>query len=352
MALPLNINGHHEEDVGGDNTALSELRGILGATAMKFACGEPTCGGRTGDIAGGGVRSCPRQVGCPSTMGQAATAWETCPIIEEIQYAYCRSALMSMNALLTSASMLTDEDDCGAILEDDDTASVGRSELLSRHRASGHDELISRHHDMDARDLGYSREPGLLIGFVLSVPSARYIFAPAVTEAAEDVMPATVVSEGFIRIDEGGVVTLAMPMPEMKQGGVSPSMLLAEELDVRLDQVQVQHGSPEAVWARPVRDVQDTADPMSTCAFWSPLRQAGAVARHLLTEAAAKQWDVDPGTCLANNGVVFDASGSKYLSYGELVSAAAKLSVPPAAEVKLKDPKNFTILVAQAKGEV
>ncbi|HMH62171.1 MAG TPA: molybdopterin cofactor-binding domain-containing protein, partial [Bradyrhizobium sp.] len=47
--------------------------------------------------------------------------------------------------------------------------------------------------------------------------------------------------------------------------------------------------------------------------------------------------------------VVFDASGSKHLSYGELAKAAAKLPVPPAANVKLKEPKDFTLIGTRAK---
>ena len=42
----------------------------------------------------------------------------------------------------------------------------------------------------------------------------------------------------------------------------------------------------------------------SVRAFWTPLRQAGAVGRTLLIAAAAKRWNVDPATCRAQNGVV------------------------------------------------
>ena len=80
-----------------------------------------------------------------------------------------------------------------------------------------------------------------------------------------------------------------------------------------------------------------------------PLRQAGAVGRHLLIAAAAKRWNVDPATCHAKNGVVFNASGSKHLSYGELAKAAAKLPVPPAENVNLKEPKDFTLIGTRAK---
>jgi isoquinoline 1-oxidoreductase beta subunit len=127
-------------------------------------------------------------------------------------------------------------------------------------------------------------------------------------------------------------------------------MLLAEELEVKLDQVQVQHAPPNhALYVNSIIGIQNTGGSASVRAFWTPLRQAGAVGRNLLIAAAAKRWNVDPATCRARDGVVFDASASKHLSYGELANAAAKLPVPPAASVKLKDPKDFSLIGTRAK---
>jgi isoquinoline 1-oxidoreductase subunit beta len=127
-------------------------------------------------------------------------------------------------------------------------------------------------------------------------------------------------------------------------------MLLAEELEVGLDQIQVQHAPVnDALYANSFLHIQTTGASSSVRAFWTPLRQAGAVGRNMLIAAAAKWWGVDPATCHAKNGVVFNASGSKHLSYGELAKAAAKLPVPPAASVRLKDPKDFTLIGTRAK---
>jgi isoquinoline 1-oxidoreductase beta subunit len=146
-------------------------------------------------------------------------------------------------------------------------------------------------------------------------------------------------------------VTLIMPMVEMGQGVyTSLSMLLAEELEVRLDQIQVQHAPPNhALYANSIIGIQNTGGSASVRAFWTPLRQAGAVGRNLLIAAAAQRWNVDPASCRAKDAVVFDASGSKHLGYGEVAEAAAKLPVPPAANVQLKDPKDFTLIGTRAK---
>jgi len=189
---------------------------------------------------------------------------------------------------------------------------------------------------------------GLLLGFALTGTSTEPVFASRVVE---DEVAGTFAPNGFIRINPIGAVTLVMPMAEMGQGVYTAlSMLLAEELEAGLDQIQVQH-APEndGLYANPFLHIQTTGASSSVRAFWTPLRQAGAVGRNLLIAAAAKRWNVDPATCRAKDGVVFDASGSKHLSYGELAEAAAKLPVPPAAKVKLKDPKDFVLIGTRAK---
>src|SRR5258708_32016552 len=136
-------------------------------------------------------------------------------------------------------------------------------------------------------------------------------------------------------------------MAEMGQGVYTAlSMLLAEELEVELDQIQVQHApANDALYANSFLHIQTTGASSSVRAFWTPLRQAGAVGRNLLIAAAAKQWNVDPATCHAKNGVVFNASGSKHLSYGEIGKGAAKVPLLPEANAKLQDPKDFTLIV-------
>jgi isoquinoline 1-oxidoreductase beta subunit len=216
------------------------------------------------------------------------------------------------------------------------------------------DELILKKTDAD--DTAISRRAflqgtGLLLGFALNGAFAGSVFAAPASRIVEDEVAGAFAPNGFIRIDPTGPVTLVMPMVEMGQGVyTSLSMLLAEELGVRLDQIQVQHAPPnEALYVNSIIGIQNTGGSSSVRAFWKPLRQAGAVGRNLLVSAAANRWNVDPQTCLAHDGVVFDASGSKYLSYGELAEAAAKLPVPPATQVKLKDPKDFTLIGTRAK---
>ncbi|KGM32867.1 xanthine dehydrogenase family protein molybdopterin-binding subunit [Inquilinus limosus] len=153
----------------------------------------------------------------------------------------------------------------------------------------------------------------------------------------------------FIRIDRQGLVTLVIPSAEMGQGiYTAEAMLLAEELEVGLDQVRLEHSPPsDALYGNPLIGAQLTGGSTSIRGFWTPLRQAGAAARMLLIAAAAKQWGVDPSTLKAQHGQVTD--GKRSLGYGELADAAAKLPAPDPKTVALKDPKDFTLIGKSAK---
>jgi isoquinoline 1-oxidoreductase beta subunit len=192
---------------------------------------------------------------------------------------------------------------------------------------------------------------GLLLGFALLGGSSKSVFAATVAQVVENEVAAQFAPNAFIRIDSGGTVTLVMPIVEMGQGAYTAlAMLLAEELEVGLDQVQLQHSPPnDALYANSLLHSQSTGLSSSVRAFWTPLRQAGAVGRSMLIAAAAKQWRVDPATCKARHGIVTDASGLKHLSYGQLADAAAKLPVPAVDQVKLKEPKDFILIGTPAK---
>jgi isoquinoline 1-oxidoreductase beta subunit len=232
------------------------------------------------------------------------------------------------------------------------SASALRSSALREFEIM--DELIVREQIADETAMSrraFLQSTGLLLGFALTGASTESVFAAPASQVVENEVTGTFAPNGFIRINPTGSVTLVMPMAEMGQGVYTAlSMLLAEELEVKLDQIQLQHApANDALYANSFLHIQTTGASASVRAFWTPLRQAGAVGRNLLIAAAAKQWGVDPATCRAKDGVVFNASGSKHLSYGELAKAAAKLPVPPAENVKLKDPKDFTLIGTRAK---
>jgi len=170
----------------------------------------------------------------------------------------------------------------------------------------------------------------------------------ATTAAAAETPPAFA-PNAFIRIGSDGRVTLVMNQVEMGQGTyTSMPMLMAEELEVGLDQVQLEHAPPDdKLYANPFFGDQETGGSSSVRAFYEPLRRAGATARTMLVAAAAQTWDVEPASCRAKRGVVTHTPSGRTLSYGALAEKAAKLPVPE--KVALKDPKDFTLIGTPAK---
>ena len=148
----------------------------------------------------------------------------------------------------------------------------------------------------------------------------------------------------FIRIDHAGKTTLVMPQVEMGQGVYTAiPMILAEELDADFSQVALEHAPPsDKLYGNPIFGIQATGNSNSIRAFWKPLRIAGAAARAMLVQAAASQWQVDPASCTAANGIVTHAATGRTASYGDLADAAAALPAP--TDPQLKDPKDFTLI--------
>src|SRR5229473_2932856 len=150
-------------------------------------------------------------------------------------------------------------------------------------------------------------------------------------------------------IGGGLMLSLTMPYVEMGQGTyTSIPMLIAEELDVSLKQVWLEHAPPnEKLYANPLLGVQATGNSNAMRGAWKPLREAGATARIMLSAAAAKRWDVDPNTCRAQDGEVIHTPTGRRLKYGELAAEAAKMPAP--GSVTLKSPEDFRLIGTPAK---
>src|SRR5215470_13612943 len=181
---------------------------------------------------------------------------------------------------------------------------------------------------------------GLLLTFALP-------FAQREVEAAD---AAAFAPNAFIRIGRDGKIVLVMPYVEMGQGTyTSIPMLIAEELEVDLSQVSLEHAPPnEKLYGNPLLGgVQETGNSNAVRASWQPLREAGATARTMLIAAAAKKWNVDAASCRARKGMVLHESTGKTARYGELAVDAARMPVPD--KVALKPPKEFRLIGTPAK---
>src|SRR5262249_31408389 len=115
------------------------------------------------------------------------------------------------------------------------------------------------------------------------------------SETASSTPPAFV-PNAFVRIGTDGRVTLIMNQVEMGQGvHTALPMLIAEELEVGLDQVALEPAPPDdRQYANPMVGFQMTGASSSVRFMFNPLRKAGATARTMLVAAAAQTWGGDP----------------------------------------------------------
>lgn len=165
----------------------------------------------------------------------------------------------------------------------------------------------------------------------------------------------------WLRVHGDNTVTVIVPHVEMGQGThTTLAMMLAEELDVAWEQVRVEQAPAEDMFATgdvvrtvllgarefspgiarrldmvayqvaTLADLQITGGSLSVRSTGRlGMRRAGAVARIMLMEAAARQWDVAADKCGTEAGTVIHTPTGRRATYGELAQAAS-LRRPPA----------------------
>lgn len=177
----------------------------------------------------------------------------------------------------------------------------------------------------------------------------------------------------YVKIAPDNTITLIAPRAEMGQGvSTTLAALVAEELDVRLDQVIVEHGAAghayanttmleegvpfphfdESTVAELMRSgmavagkflgLQGTGGSTSIVDGFYKMRQAGAAAREVLKLAAAKRLGAEPGSLWTSDGIVTDPASGTTFTYGELAQEAAALAPP--AEIRLREKSEWKIL--------
>ncbi|HEY4048118.1 MAG TPA: molybdopterin cofactor-binding domain-containing protein, partial [Acidobacteriaceae bacterium] len=111
-------------------------------------------------------------------------------------------------------------------------------------------------------------------------------------------------------------------------------LVVADEMDADWNRVRIE----QAIGDSRCGD-QNTDGSRSIRGFFQEKRVAGATLRMMLVEAAAQRWKVPVSECQTDLHTVVHGSTGRRLSYGELATAASKLSIPKPEDVPLK-PKD------------
>lgn len=149
---------------------------------------------------------------------------------------------------------------------------------------------------------------------------------------------------GYIKIGDTGMVTIYSPNPEIGQNiRTSMPMIVAEELDVPWENVVVEQAPLNTGFYQN----QFAGGSLSIRLSWNALRMAGATAKRMLLEAAAKEWELQVSDLSANEGIIKENNGERTITYGEIASKAVGIEIPE--EVALKEPKDYKLIGTSVK---
>ena len=200
-----------------------------------------------------------------------------------------------------------------------------------------------------------------------------YVSQPYDNPLEKDVAEGEVTFNPYIKIAEDNTVTIITPRAEMGQGiHTSLAALVAEELDLTLDDIEAEHGM--ANWAyfngamledgvpfaafneSFMAEMARTAMPMVGKIFglqvtggsssikdaFDKMRQAGCATRYVLLEAAANELGVSKESLKIEGKSVVDPASGKSIEFGKLAGAAANLDMP--GELVLREQRDWKLL--------
>ena len=200
---------------------------------------------------------------------------------------------------------------------------------------------------------------GLVLGF--DFPFGSCAGQSLAQTAAPAASAATPEITSWIVIHPDDTVVIRVARSDMGQGAFTAlPMLVAEELECDWAKVRAEYASPaenlkrKAAWKTGAE--MGAAQSAELVSHWGEmstggsrgtrdsqqyLREAGAMARIMLVEAAAKAWLVPVSECTVAGGVITHTPSGRKVTYGSVAAAAAR--IPPPSRVTLKDPKTWKI---------
>ena len=135
----------------------------------------------------------------------------------------------------------------------------------------------------------------------------------------------------YVQVSADNIVSIVVHRSEMGQGiRTSIPMIVADEIGADWQKIAVVQGLGDKKYGS-----QNTDGSRSVRRFYQPLREAGAAARMMLQQAAAEQWQVDVSETLAKNSTIVHTKSDRVLTFGSLVSAASKLTLPKQSDLIL-----------------
>jgi len=170
---------------------------------------------------------------------------------------------------------------------------------------------------------------GTIVATYLGRGSLRR-FAAETTEALDTPLLVSTYSPDFwFEVLTDNTILLKSPKVEMGQGIFTGlAMLAAEELEVSMNQIRVEHASS----SKGPMDLTLTGGSSSTSSLYVPIREVAATMREMLKNAAGKHWNVQPGSISVKDGIL--TSGKNSMSFAEISALTKDWNIPDTPALK------------------
>ena len=163
---------------------------------------------------------------------------------------------------------------------------------------------------------------GFALGLYLPLASRELMAAEGAAAKAADIPEVN----AWVVIKPDDTVVIRIARSEMGQGTLTGlAQMVAEELECDWSRVTTEYPTPGQNLARDrVWRSFSTGGSQGIRGSHLYVRKGGAVARHMLIEAAAEQWDVPMAECQAANSVITHVPSGRTTTYGKVAAAAAE----------------------------
>jgi isoquinoline 1-oxidoreductase beta subunit len=143
--------------------------------------------------------------------------------------------------------------------------------------------------------------------------------------------------EWWVELHRDGRVRMLTKRVEMGQGAhTGLRTLLGEELDVDPASIEVVQVPSDPRYGEII-----TGGSFTVAGWQERMRRAGATARHMLLEAAARSWRVSIAELTTLDGSIEHAAAGRKIAYRELIESAARAPAPSPDSVQLKPPQSW-----------
>jgi len=325
-------------DLPGDIPLLWVLREYLQLTGTKYGCGIGQCGSCTVHVNGSAVRSCTKKLASVADADvvtiEGLGADQPHPlqkhwIQEQVpQCGYCQSG-----ALMQAADLLNKQPDPGEA----DIIKAMNPILCRCMTYPGMKKAIQgAAREMQDNPAPPPEGPTPVGGAYKTGTGGSVVFGwPPEQNRAHNL---------WFEMDAAGRTTINITKTEMGQHvGTSLAQILAEELEVRWEDVRIRHVDTNP----PKWGPQITGGSWSVHTTFDDLSRAGAAGRIALIRAGAALLGADPERCYAECSTVIDRDSGRSMAYGDIIRrqpVPAEMEADELARISLKKRADYKIL--------